>query len=129
MGGKRLSDKENMVDLVYNLKGTTENTIVKYDKNTVKYAPHDFKIYDVHNDNVLQNIHFQHDPVKVAGVNGIFNEDLLIIVIERLMHFQQTEFACNENNLAIKEIDKALDLLRHRTEDRRQRGVLGTYEK
>lgn len=121
-------EKGNMVDLVYS-KGTVENTIVKYDKNTVKYAPHDFKIYDVHNNTVLQNIHFQHDPVKVAGVNGIFNEDLLVIVIERLMHFQQTEYACYENDLAIKEIDNAIDHLRHRTEDRRQRGVLGTYEK
>jgi len=55
------------------------------------------------------------------------NEDLICMVIDRLEHFQNSEFACRENALAITKLEEALLWLRKRTMSREQRGVEGTH--
>jgi len=60
-------------------------------------------------------------------VNGVCNEDLIAMVITRLEHFQESEFACRENALAITKLEEALLWLRKRTMGREQRGVEGTH--
>ncbi|MBQ3257823.1 MAG: hypothetical protein IJA67_10470 [Oscillospiraceae bacterium] len=72
-------------------------------------------------------IHFQEGPIKECGVNGVCNEDLLNIVIDRLEHFQNSEFSCRENAMAITKLEEALLWLRKRTMAREQRGVEGTH--
>jgi hypothetical protein len=57
------------------------------------------------------------------------NEDLIAMVITRLQHFNQTDFACRENSMAITKLEEALLWLRKRTIGRENRGVEGTHEK
>lgn len=72
-------------------------------------------------------VDFQRGPIKEAGVNGCHNEDLLVIVLDRLNAFQTSEFKCRENALAITKIEEALHWLNARTKARQDRGVEGTH--
>ena len=44
--------------------------------------------------------------MKEAGKNGIHNEDLLVIVIDRLRGFQSGPFKCRENAIAITKLER-----------------------
>ena len=74
-------------------------------------------------------INFQDGPVKEAGVNGIFVEDLLTIAVARLKHFQSGEFPSERNEQAIKFIKSAHHILNERTRERVKRGVEGLSKK
>lgn len=74
-------------------------------------------------------IEFQNGPVKECGVNGISNEALLAVVIDRLRSFQDGPYFCRENAVALTNIETALMWLQKRTQDRLRRGVEGTNEK
>jgi hypothetical protein len=106
---------------------TTENTEIYFNEN-YKYAPNDFHIRNVHNDEILALIHFQDKPVT-EGLNGIFMEDLLGICLHRLEEFQKTKFNCIFNEKAIAGLKDTIAALRERTNDRKLREVQGTYKK
>lgn len=72
-------------------------------------------------------ISFQNGPINEAGVNGITQEVLLAIVVDRLKSFQAGPFACRENALALTKIEEAQHWLQHRTRARMDRGVEGTH--
>lgn len=72
---------------------------------------------------------FQNGPIKEVGFNGISNESLLAIVEDRLKCFQAGEFSCRENALALTHLQEAMHWLHHRTRERMQRNVEGTYSK
>lgn len=72
---------------------------------------------------------FQHGPVKEVGTNGITNEALLAIVIDRLEGFQRGDYRCRDNALALTKLEEALHWLHHRTLGRVARGVEGTMAK
>lgn len=73
---------------------------------------------------------FQNGPIKeVGGVNGISQEALLTIVLDRLRSFQAGEYKCKENACALTHIEEALMWLQKRTRDRVARGVEGTSSK
>lgn len=74
-------------------------------------------------------ISFQNGPIAEAGVNGLTQEVLLAIVVDRLRGFQSGEFACRENALALTKIEEAQHWLQHRTRARMARGVEGTLQK
>lgn len=76
----------------------------------------------------LANINFQKGPVKEHGINGIHNEDLIAIVIDRLKGFQETEFKCKDNEMAILDLESALCYLNRRTKERQERSVEGTNQ-
>ena len=76
---------------------------------------------------VLSEIHFQEGPIKECGVNGVMNEDLLVMVVRRLEGFQNSEFKCRENAMAITKLEEALLWLHKRTMGRENRGVEGTH--
>ena len=72
---------------------------------------------------------WQNGPVQDAGGrNGAFIEDLLGICAARLQFYQNGEFRCRENALAITKIEEAVHWLEHRTRDRQARGVEGAYQ-
>ena len=71
-------------------------------------------------------ISFQEGPIAEAGVNGVTQEVLIAIVIDRLRSFQQGKFACRENALALTKLEEAQLWLFSRTLKRMQRGVEGT---
>jgi hypothetical protein len=72
-------------------------------------------------------VNFQNGPIKENDVNGITQEVLLAIVIDRLRSFQAGPFACDENELALMLTAGALRTLQNRTRARIARGVEGTH--
>ncbi len=72
---------------------------------------------------------FQNGPIKEVGVNGITQEVLLAIVIDRLRSFQAGPFACTDNQEALGHCERALSVLQRRTLARIARGVEGTHQK
>lgn len=75
------------------------------------------------------NIKFQEGPIKESGINGISQEALLAIVIDRLRGFQDGEFSCRDNAIALTHVENALLWLQKRTRERMLRGVEGTNQK
>jgi hypothetical protein len=76
---------------------------------------------------VLGLVRFQNGPIKEAGVNGVMNEDLMAIVIDRLRGFQSGPYACRENAIALTKLEESLMWLNSRTAGRERRGVEGTH--
>jgi len=74
---------------------------------------------------VFAGIDFQNGPIKENGVNGCQNEDLLMVIIDRLECFQKGEFACEANHLTLTMCYETLKCMQKRTEDRKARGVEG----
>lgn len=62
------------------------------------------------------------------GVNGVTFESILEVLAERIGRFQESEFACAENEQALTKIKEARDILYSRIQRRKEEGVLGTQE-
>jgi hypothetical protein len=75
------------------------------------------------------SITFQKGPIQEFGVNGLSNESLLAIVIDRLQCFQNGEYKCRENAIALTHLEDAMHWLHHRTRERMSRCVEGTSTK
>lgn len=75
---------------------------------------------------IVASINFQNGPIAEVDINGCMNEDLLVILIDRLKGFQSGPYACAENALALGNLEAALDILQSRTRKREERGVEGT---
>lgn len=71
-------------------------------------------------------IGFQNGPIKEVGTNGVTQEALLAIVIDRLRSFQAGHYSSRENAVALTNCEQALMWLQKRTRDRVARGVEGT---
>ena len=74
-------------------------------------------------------IPFQKGPITEKGVNGVSNELLIAIVIDRLQCFQSGDYKCRENAIALTHLEDAMHWLQHRTRQRVARGVEGTSAK
>jgi hypothetical protein len=74
------------------------------------------------------DVRFQNGPIAEDGVNGITQEVLLAIVIDRLRCFQAGPYACKENAEALAHAEQSLDWLKSRTKARMARGVEGTHK-
>lgn len=90
---------------------------------------------------------FQNGPIQSpSDFNGITNEALLAVLIDRMRGFQHPtvntqdggtgfdftqrgRFACRENACALTHLEEALMWLQKRTRDRISRGVEGTLNK
>lgn len=112
---------------VRNGKFTQNYTKVYCEDNWNYNAPHHFTVSSVEG-KVLDEIHFQEGPIKEVGINGLNNEDLLLMVVTRLEAFQNSDYRCEENQEAIDAIYEAVDALRRRTNKRVDRGVEGTSQ-
>lgn len=73
----------------------------------------------------MLTINFQNGPIGEVGVNGVTQEILLAVVIDRLRSFQTGPFSSRENALALTKCEEALHWLQQRTLDRMRRGVEG----
>ncbi len=71
------------------------------------------------------DVHFQNGAIAENGINGVTQEVLLAIVIDRLRSFQAGPFACRENAIALTKCEEALHWLHSRTRARMARGVEG----
>lgn len=81
-------------------------------------------------DAVVENEHmkivFQHGNPNEVGINGCRVEDLLEIVIQKLLDFQGRNLACEENRIALEHLADAQEALISRRRRREHQGVLGT---
>lgn len=87
-----------------------------------------YAVRDSETGKLITILPFQSGPIKEVGANGVHNEDLLLIVLDRLAHFQAGPYACEENAKAIEAIEDAARHLRLRSLKREARGVEGTRE-
>jgi hypothetical protein len=81
--------------------------------------------YVIEAGNVETLLRFQRGPVLEAGVNGLSNEVLLAIVVDRLEGAQRGRFACKDNEDALGMIKGGLTCLHKRTATRLAQGVEG----
>jgi hypothetical protein len=91
-------------------------------------APHHFKVTDTSGQNLLGIVNFQEGAIKDVGVNGVFMEDLIHMCLVRLEAFNNSEYRCRENSMAITKLEETLMWLGKRTQGRTNRGVVGTRE-
>ena len=89
-------------------------------------AHHEYRI--CHNHEALGRISFQNGPIKEFGVNGITQESLLAIIIDRLECFQNGPFKSEYNQTALDHCKAALNSLQQRTRERISRGVEGQHK-
>lgn len=119
----------------HKLNGLNESLLIKStDEPGSGGAHHEYVIEGVkgpldHHPIRGSEIHFQNGPINEVGYNGISNESLLAVVIDRLECFQKGPFSCRENALALTKLQEAMHWLQHRTRERLARGVEGTSEK
>ena len=59
--------------------------------------------------------------------NGAFVEGVIKAALQRIEHYQSTQFKCRENALAITKLEEALHWLDSRTKNREARKVEGTH--
>ncbi len=77
----------------------------------------------------VTHIQFQHGPRGVAGSTpGVFDDDLLAIIEDRLEGFQEGAFACQENADTLTFVRMARAVLGKRVARRIAQGVLGANE-
>lgn len=88
-------------------------------------APNSYEIEHKASDATAAIIKFQKGPVQDEGLNGIFMEDLLLICIDQLEHFQNSDFKCQENEDTLRHLRDALHCTRSRQYERNLRGVQG----
>ena len=110
--------------------GYDGNGILVVDEPGQGGACHHYSIYNAQNEypedgSQLCDVMFQNGPIQEVGVNGVQQEDLLAIVIDRLSAFQAGPFANAYNAEALDHCQKALSALHRRTTDRLARGVEG----
>lgn len=78
------------------------------------------------------SIVWQNGPLAVDGVrrepNGCFVETVIRVAIDRLEFYNEGQFRCRENSLAITKLEEALHWLNARTARRVSAGVEGTHE-
>lgn len=102
-----------------------EIVVLADDRDPVNGASHEYQVYVPKKwSSVLR---FQRGPIKEAGVNGITQEVLLAVLLDRLRGFQAGPYACAENDAAITHLECALEALNARTRAREARGVEGTH--
>lgn len=78
---------------------------------------------------VMAELSFQNGPISVDnnGVNGITQETLISILLDRLRGFQSGPYACKANACALTHLEEAQHWLQQRTLERMRRGVEGTH--
>lgn len=93
-------------------------------------ANHKYIISHYNGERSVQNtlIDFQDGPIKEVGINGISNECLLAILLDRLEGFQSSAYSCHENQMALEKGQEMMMWLLQRTRLRMQRGVEGTHQ-
>ena len=118
------------MDKLTNPSFTSNYTEVFYrngSSDTNKEVPTHFIVSGLDN-RMFAQLDFQDGPIKEGdGVNGVFNEDLLLMVISRLEAFQKGPMPDLNTEKALDKLYEAVFWLRKRTNERASRGVLGTH--
>lgn len=70
-------------------------------------------------------LNFQKGGLKEAGINGISDQALLAVVLDRLRGFQSGPYSCRDNAIAITKLEECLMWMAKRYVERAARGVEG----
>jgi len=70
-------------------------------------------------------LNFQNGGLREVGANGITEQALIAVVLDRLRSFNDGQFRCRENSVAITKFEEGLMWLEKRANDRAARGVEG----
>jgi len=92
-------------------------------------SPECYHIQHTQSGKFVNTIKFQKGEIKEEGLNGIFIEDMLLISIDQLEHFQEGDFSCQENEDTLHHLRNALATTRARQYERQIRNVQGKYLK
>lgn len=87
---------------------TLTQVYAKVDSESDNPTNHDFQIRRTNDGEVLADLHFQQGMISPEGVNGVINEDFLLILIDRVESFQKSKLACKENEYALAKLYEAL---------------------
>jgi hypothetical protein len=87
------------------------------DKHTVEFYT---------NNSIAGYLIFQDGSPQEYGPNGITNEELIDVLIDRISTLNQPPYGCQENLDAIAYLSTAKRRLQDRTKDRTRRGIEGT---
>lgn len=71
---------------------------------------------------------FQHGHPNEVGINGCRIDDVLEVVVTRLLDFQGRDLACAENAEALEHLHQAREALLKRRRTREQQGVINTQK-
>ena len=82
--------------------------LIATEKDDGNPTHHDFQIKRTSDDTTLTKIHFQQGALDEKGPNGILNEDLLMMIIDRVESFQSSKLKCRENENALQHLYEAL---------------------
>lgn len=93
------------------------------------HSPANYAIRSKVNHKILSEIKIQKGPITEENHNGILVEDLILICIDQLEHFQDSPYSCEENKRTLHHLRCALDTTRARQYERIIRGVQGKMEK
>ena len=74
-------------------------------------------------------IDFQHGNPDVVGKNGATIEEVLEVLVQKILDFQGRELACLENAVALWHLDAAQEAMLQRRMRRQEQGVLGSKDK
>lgn len=79
-------------------------------------------------------IDWQDGPLREQGTdepaapNGAFVETVIAAALQRIEHYNEGQFRCRENSLAITKLEEALHWLNARTARRVAAGTEGTHQ-
>jgi N-acetyl-anhydromuramyl-L-alanine amidase AmpD len=129
VGGTLVPKDSRMTDYVYadRVNRFPEGTVLQYrfmDNDTVDVAA---MLGPVDGSELLTTLEFQAGPIPEHGVNGLTNELLIDILVERIGRLNKM-FPCRENSLAITKLEEANHWLHARTARRKAMGIEGTHE-
>ncbi len=71
---------------------------------------------------------FQHGHPNEVGINGCRLEDVLDVVVDKLLAFQGRDLACEENAEALEHLHLAREALVRRRRHREEQGVINTQK-
>lgn len=71
------------------------------------------------------DINFQDGGLSEVGPNGITDQALIAVVLDRVRGFNEGPYRCRENSVMITKLEEALMWDRKRADDRSMRGVEG----
>lgn len=78
-------------------------------------------------DHVIKScaLNFQNGGLKEVGANGITDQALIAIVLDRIRGFNDGPYRCRENSIIITKLEEAMMWMEKRSNDRSRRNVEG----
>lgn len=70
-------------------------------------------------------LQFQNGGLKEVGANGITDQALIAVVLDRMRSFNEGQFRCRENSMIITKLEEAMLWMEKRSNDRARRNVEG----